>query len=72
MRRHREPRHLVGGLAAVLLHLLAQQRPNAERFPQDAGRRQNAIRLDRLEVIDAHLRRKLPRRQIDPISVGHT
>jgi len=53
------------GLAAVLLHLLAQEWPDPKRFPQGVGRRKDAIGIDRLDVIDAHIRWELPGRQIE-------
>jgi hypothetical protein len=66
-----QQRGVVGSGAAVLRHLLAQQRPEAELFPSGTGRVQAAIRIDLLDVVDADIRRELPGRQIDAIVVGH-
>jgi len=59
------------GLAAVLLPLLAQEWPDPQLFPQGVGRIQDAIGIDLLEVIDAHIRWELPGRQIDTIIVRY-
>ena len=71
VRRHGEQGGFMRGLAAVLLHLLAQEWPDPKRFPQGVGRIKDAIGIDLLDVIDAHIRWELPGRQIDTIIVRY-
>jgi hypothetical protein len=60
----------VGSVAAGLLHLGAQERADASRFPEGAGGLQHAIRLHLRKVVDADIRRERAGRQIDPLIVG--
>jgi hypothetical protein len=61
----------MGGVTAVLLHLLPEEWTDTELFPQGVSHIQDTIVKDLLDVVDADIWRELVGRQIDAIVVGH-
>jgi hypothetical protein len=72
IRRQREQGRVVGGWAAVLRPLRAQEGAEAPLFPPGMGRLEHAIPIDVRAVVDAHIGWDLAGRQLEALIVGHT
>jgi hypothetical protein len=68
---HGHQGQVVGGRAAGLRHLRAQQRADASLFPEGAGGLEHALRRALRNDVEADIRREYAGRPIDPLVVGH-